>query len=72
MLKYRSVRRVEILGKYQYKCSCGQPYNVKPEGDYPMKDEFTRVCPSCGKTLTYKACCMSTDWEFDKSFEKVN
>jgi predicted SprT family Zn-dependent metalloprotease len=54
------------LGEYQYKCSCGQPYNVKPEGDYPMKDEFTRICPSCGKTLTYKASCMSTDWEFEK------
>jgi predicted SprT family Zn-dependent metalloprotease len=58
------------MDKYMYKCSCGQPYNVKPEGDYPFKDEFTRDCPSCGKKLTYKACCMETDWEFDPDFKK--
>lgn len=58
------------MSNYFYKCSCGQPYNVKPEGDYPFKDEFFRDCPSCGTELKYKACCMSTDWEFDKSFKR--
>jgi predicted SprT family Zn-dependent metalloprotease len=53
-----------------YKCSCGQPYNVEQEGDYPFKDEFTRDCPTCGKELKYKACCMSTDWKFDPDFKK--
>ncbi|PGY07111.1 hypothetical protein [Bacillus sp. AFS031507] len=58
------------MEKYPYKCSCGQPYNVIQEGDYPFKDEFTRDCPSCGKKLTYKACCMGTDWKFDPEFKK--
>lgn len=60
------------MGEYQYKCSCGQPYNVKQEGNYPSKDEFTRACPSCGKELKYKACCMETVWEFDSEFKKVD
>ncbi|WP_048883042.1 hypothetical protein [Bacillus sp. 445_BSPC] len=55
---------------YMYKCSCGQPYNVVPEGDYPWKDEFTRDCPSCGKRLKYKACSMGADWTFDTGFKK--
>jgi len=58
------------MENYSYKCSCGQPYNVKQEGDYPSKDEFTRDCPSCGRQLKYKACCMSTDWEFDMNFQQ--
>jgi predicted SprT family Zn-dependent metalloprotease len=57
---------------YFYKCSCGQPYNVIEEGDYPMKDEFHRNCPSCNKDLKYKGTCMGTDWQFDPNFTPVS
>lgn len=57
------------MKNYSNKCSCGQPYEVEFEGDYPSRDTFTRDCPSCGNTLRVKASCLSTTWHFDESFK---
>lgn len=55
---------------YLSKCSCGQPYNVRGDGDYPMKDKFTTNCPSCKNQLTHKSSSMDVTWVFDPTFNK--
>ena len=58
------------MAMYYDKCGCGQPYDFKGDGNFPMKDTFTTSCPSCGKQLTHKSSSLNVEWNFDPSFNK--
>ncbi|KRU15118.1 hypothetical protein AS142_16260 [Bacillus pumilus] len=58
-----------LIQEYENKCSCGQPYTMEYEGEYPFAERFYSKCPNCNSEISRKASVLLINFKFDKEWK---
>lgn len=58
-----------LMRKYENNCSCGQPYTMEYEGEYPFAERFKTTCPNCNREISQKASVLSINFVFNKDWK---